>query len=88
MKILFAKESLQDYRNWEENDTKIFKRINRLINAIKDSPFKGLGKPEPLKQNLKGCWSRRITHEHRLVYMVSGKKGEQAVTIIQCRYHY
>lgn len=88
MKILFAKESLKDYRYWEANDKKIFERINRLIRGIKDSPFKGLGKPEPLKQNLSGYWSRRITHEHRLVYKISGKGENKSMIIIQCKYHY
>jgi len=88
MKILFAKESLKDYRYWEANDQKIFKRINRLIQVCKVTPFRGLGKPEPLKQNLTFYWSRRITHEHRLVYKISGKGTDKKMIIIQCKYHY
>jgi toxin YoeB len=62
---------------------------NNLIKSIKQSPFKDLGKPEPLKHALKGFWSRRITGEHRLVYQVTGMKGQgQTCTIIQCRFHY
>ena len=64
-------------------------KIKELIKSIKQNPFRGIGKPEPLKHGLKGYWSRRITGEHRLVYRVSGKKGvDQKCTIIQCRFHY
>jgi toxin YoeB len=62
--------------------------INDLIKDIKRDPFKGLGKPEPLKHALQGFWSRRITQEDRLVYRVSGKGESQQLEIIQCRYHY
>ncbi len=88
MEINFTEGAYEDYKYWKSNDNKIFIKINRLINNIKITPFRGLGKPEPLKENLSGYWSRRITHEHRLVYKVSGKKGEQILTIILCRYHY
>lgn len=88
MEINFTEGAYEDYKYWESNDNKIFIKINRLVNNIKITPFRGLGKPEPLKKNLSGYWSRRITHEHRLVYKVTGKKGEQILTIILCRYHY
>ena len=67
---------------------KILASINELIKDIKRNPFKGLGKPEPLKHALQGWWSRRIFSEHRLVYRVSGKGGDQQLDIVQCRYHY
>lgn len=63
-------------------------RINELIEAIRRQPFQGIGKPEPLRGTLQGFWSRRITREHRLVYIVTGTGDAQAVSIIQCRYHY
>jgi toxin YoeB len=62
--------------------------LRALINHIKRNPFKGLGKPEPLKHALQGWWSRRISGEHRLVYRVSGKSSDRQLDIVQCRYHY
>ena len=81
---VWSDEARQDYLWWQEKDPKIFTRINALIEDIQRSPFSGLGKPEPLKHNWQGYWSRRITAEHRLVYKV--EKGD--VSIAQCRYHY
>ncbi len=69
-------------------DPKTLAAMNALIKDIQRDPFKGLGKPEPLKHALQGWWSRRINSEHRLVYRVTGKGREQQVQIIQCRYHY
>ncbi len=72
-----------------ENDEDIAAKIKELIKLIRKEPFKGIGKPEPLKFGLKGFWSRRITGEHRLVYSISGNKGlDQKGTIIQCRFNY
>lgn len=88
MQVLFAKNGFEDFLYWQANDPKIFKKLIRLIKEIKRNPFKGIGNPEPLKQNLSGYWSRRITHEHRIVYKVEGSDGNQVLTIIQCRYHY
>lgn len=89
MKITWTSLAWEDYVQWQKEDLKVLNSINELINDIKRDPFKGLGKPEPLKHALAGWWSRRITGEHRLVYRVSGKKGEsQQVEIAQCRYHY
>jgi len=89
MLIEFTKNAWEDFEYWIETDKDIVVKIKELIKPIKDNPFKGLGKPEPLKHGLKGYWSRRITGEHRLVYQVSGKKGvDQKCVIIQCRYHY
>ncbi len=85
----FTENGWADFEYWLENDQDMVEKIRELIGAIKNDPFKGIGKPEPLKFGLKGFWSRRITGEHRLVYQVSGTKGkDQKCTIIQCRFHY
>ena len=73
-----------DYLYWQTQDKKTLKRINKLINDVRRSPFEGIGKPEPLKENLSGFWSRRIDDTNRLVYAVD----DQAITIISCCYHY
>lgn len=88
MKLLWAKEAWEDYLYWRATDEKIFRAVNDLIADIRASPFRGLGKPEPLKFGLKGWWSRRITQEYRLVYRVSGKGSDRKLEIAQCRYHY
>ncbi len=74
----------EDYLYWQQEDKKILARINELIRDTMRNPFVGIGKPEPLKSNLKGWWSRRITQEHRLVYCVEDK----VLIIMQCRFHY
>lgn len=84
MKIVFVDNAWSDYLYWQQFDKAIVKKINTLIKEIKRTPFQGTGKPEALKENLSGFWSRRINQEHRLVYAV--EKG--AVIILQCRYHY
>lgn len=89
MKFEFTKNALQDYKYWLEIDTGIATKINTLLKAIRQDPFKEIGKPEPLKFDLKGYWSRRITREHRLVYTITGTKGvDQKCIIILCRFHY
>lgn len=89
MNIDFTTHGWEDFSYWIDTDNDTAIKIKELIKSIKQNPFKGLGKPEPLKHGLKGFWSRRITGEHRLVYKVSGKKGvNQKCTIIQCRFHY
>jgi toxin YoeB len=89
MKVEFTEIAWEDFSYWIENDEEIVSKIKDLISAIRKDPFKGIGKPEPLKFGLKGLWSRRINGEHRLVYKISGIKGEdQKCTIVQCRYHY
>lgn len=89
MNIVFTKNAWEDFEYWIENDTSFVAKIKDLLRSIIQTPFKGLGKPEPLKHGLKGFWSRRITHEHRLVYKVTGKKGvDQRCIIVQCRFHY
>jgi toxin YoeB len=78
----------EDFGYWLDTDADIAKKIKELIRSIRQDPFKGLGKPEPLKYALKGYWSRRITDEHRLVYRIQGKKGiDHKCIILQCRYH-
>ncbi len=84
MKIVFSDDAWNDYQYWIANDRRILKRINLLIKEISRDPFSGLGKPESLKHNLSGYWSRRITQEHRIVYRVSGDE----LMIAQLRYHY
>lgn len=84
MKIIFSKNAWDDYTSWVNEDRKILKKINELIKEIQRTPFEGKGKPEPLKYDLKGYWSRRITLEHRLVY----KFENNSIYLISCRYHY
>ena len=81
---LFTDLAWQDYIYWVETDRKLLKRINDLIKEIERTPFEGMGKPEPLKQNLKGFWSRRINYEHRIVYKVENNQ----IIFIAFRYHY
>jgi len=89
MTINFTTHGWEDFNYWIETDNDTAIKIKELIKSIKQNPFKGIGKPEPLKHGLKGYWSRRITGEHRLVYKVSGKRDvDQKCTIIQCRFHY
>jgi toxin YoeB len=89
MNTEFTPHGWNDFEYWLDNDKEVVIKIRELIKSIKMTPFQGLGKPEPLKYNLKGFWSRRITGEHRLVYLVSGTKGvDQKCSIIQCRFHY
>lgn len=82
--LSWTDESWNDYVYWQTQDKKTLKRINKLITDVKRSPFEGIGKPEPLKENLSGFWSRRIDDTNRLVYAVD----DSAITIISCRYHY
>ena len=88
MKLRWSEGAWEDYNRWQKEDPKVFEKINSLIRNIKQTPFRGLGKPEALKHTLSGWWSRRITDEHRLVYRVSGKADDQVLEIAQCRYHY
>ncbi|MEI6873632.1 MAG: Txe/YoeB family addiction module toxin [Spirochaetota bacterium] len=84
MKICFTQDAFADYKAWASEDKKIFEKINSLINDVIRSPFSGLGKPEPLKHELSGFWSRRITSEHRMVYQVRN----DSVFIASCKFHY
>ena len=88
MKLVWTRDAWEDYLSWQTDDPKILRAINELIKDIGRHPFQGLGKPEPLKFELKGWWSRRITLEHRLVYRVSGKGEGPQIEIVACRYHY
>ena len=84
-RLAWTDEAWKDYIYWQTQDKKTLKRINRLLDDIKrKDPFKGIGKPEPLKENLSGFWSRRIDDTNRLVYAVD----EVYITVISCRYHY
>jgi toxin YoeB len=84
MNVLFQKRGWEDYLHWQQADRKMLVRINRLIKECQRTPFDGTGKPEPLKGEFSGWWSRRIDREHRLVYRVR----EGALEVAQCRYHY
>ncbi|QIW15931.1 toxin YoeB [Pasteurellaceae bacterium RH1A] len=84
MKLIFSNEAWDDYLYWQQYDKTLLKRINTLIKDIRREPFAGIGKPEPLRYNLSGFWSRRINDEHRLVYSVEN----DAILIASCRYHY
>ena len=84
MQIVWQKNAWEDYLYWQKNDKQKLKRINELIKDCQRNKFEGIGKPEPLKENLAGLWSRRIDNEHRFVYKIEGNR----LHIIQCRYHY
>jgi toxin YoeB len=88
VKVTFSDNGWDDYQHWISNDLKTLKRLNGLIDECRRDPFKGTGKPEPLRENLKGWWSRRVTSEDRLVYRVQGIGKDQVLEIIQCRLHY
>ena len=82
--LAWTDDAWADYVYWQRQDKKTLKRINKLITDTKRSPFEGIGKPEPLKENLSGFWSRRVDESNRLVYAVT----DSHITIISCRYHY
>ena len=84
MRLVFTPHGWDDYQFWVSRDRATLKRINRLIEESLREPFEGIGKPEPLRHILAGCWSRRIYEEHRLVYLVDGED----LVILQARFHY
>lgn len=84
MKFVFVDESWEDYLYWQKTDKKILNRINELLKDISRNSFSGIGKPEPLRHKYSGFWSRRINHEHRLIYQVKGDE----ILIAKCRFHY
>lgn len=84
MRIIFMNDAWEDYLYWQQTDKSMLRKINQLIKEIRRTPFDGTGKPEPLKENLAGFWSRRIDLEHRLVYKIEN----DSIVVLQCRYHY
>lgn len=84
MKLIWSEQAWEDYLYWQDADKRTVKKINELIKDACRTPFEGIGKPEPLRHNLAGYWSRRITAEHRFVYSVT----DEALMIAACRYHY
>jgi toxin YoeB len=88
VKLVFAATAWEDYLHWQAHDPNTLERLNGLIRECMRSPFRGTGKPEPLRGDLHGWWSRRITLEDRLVYRVTGKADAQQLEIAQCRFHY
>ncbi len=84
MKYIFVDESWEDYLYWQKTNKKYVKKINALLKAIAREPYTGQGKPEPLKYNYQGFWSRRIDGEHRLIYKVK----DDEILIAKCRFHY
>jgi len=88
VRLVFAQAAWEDYLYWQAKDANTLDRLNGLIKECLRSPFRGTGKPEALRGDLQGWWSRRITLEDRLVYRVSGKGAAQQLEIAQCRFHY
>ena len=84
MKIIFHPRAWEDYCYWQQQDRKQLKRVNELIKSIQQTPFEGIGKPEALRFELSGCWSRRISDEHHLIYRIE----QDELHILACRYHY
>ena len=84
MKVVFLPDGFEQYVHWQSKDRAITAKINRLIEECRRHPFEGTGKPEPLRGDYSGWWSRRIDREHRLVYRVE----DDSLIIVQCRYHY
>ena len=84
MKLIFSENAWEDYLYWQKNDKKILKRINKLIKDIQRNKYEGIGKPEHLRHNLSGFWSRRINNEHRIVYKIENN----TILIAQLKYHY
>ena len=84
MRLVWTADAWSDYLYWQTNDRKMLKRVNQLLRDMLRDPFEGIGKPEPLKYGADGAWSRRITQEHRLVYMLA----DGDLVILQARYHY
>lgn len=84
MNLTFAPDAWEDYLHWQQADKAVVKRINLILKDAMRTPFAGIGKPEPLRHDFAGCWSRRITDEHRMVYRVTGN----ALEVLQLRYHY
>lgn len=88
MKVIFSGKSWDQYTELQLDEPKVAARLNVIIRDAMRSPFRGLGKPEPLRDTWRGWWSRRITDEHRLIYRITGSGDDQRIEIAQCRYHY
>ena len=88
MRLVWSARAWNDYVHWQQTDTTIVQRINALIKDTTRGPFDGIGKPEPLKREFKGWWSRRITGSDRLIYRVEGKGDDRFLEIASCRWHY
>ena len=88
MKVIFSSRSWDEYVAWQAEDPKLAARLNRLLHDTMRDSFRGVGKPEPLRENWKGWWSRRIDDAHRLIYRVTSIGDDQRLEIAQCRYHY
>ena len=88
MRIIFSEAAWTHYLEWQGDDQRTLAKLTTLLRECMRDPFRELGKPEPLEGNLKSWWSRRISHEHRLVYRVTGKGDAQALEVAQCRYSY
>jgi len=88
LNVVFTADGWGDYRFWADTDRQVFRRLNHVIEDARREPFGGIGKPEPLKHQLSGCWARRITGEHRLVYRVQTLDVGPAFVVLKCRYHY
>ena len=88
MNLIFSSRSWAEYLEWQGDNRRGLERLNTILKECMRDPFRGIGKPEPLGGTLSGWWSRRINHEHRLVYRVTGKGDAQALEVAQCRYHY
>lgn len=84
MNIQFTDDAWEDYLYWQQTDKQTLRKINQLLKEIQRTPFTGIAKPEPLKHQLQGCWSRRINSEHRLVYEIA----DDVLKVIGCRFHY
>ena len=83
-KLLFTPVAFDQYNQWQQENKQVFNKLKKLLIETAKTPFEGTGKPEPLKHDYAGCWSRRITDEHRLIYKVE----TEWIEIIACRYHY
>ncbi|MFN3529651.1 MAG: Txe/YoeB family addiction module toxin [Bacteroidia bacterium] len=89
MRLEFTPQAWEDFEYWMQTDPAMARKVLELLRSIRQTPFAGLGKPEPLRYQLQGCWSRRLNAEHRLVYTLSGAKGaDQKCIVLQCRFHY
>jgi len=88
VRISFSDNGWEGYLHWQAGDPVELPKLNRVIEECRRTPFRGLGRPEPLKNQLRGWWSRRLTQEDRLIYRVTGTAPDQTLEIIQCRFHY